>query len=260
MTTLVRLVATLAALAASAGPGQPAVAVQRDVPFAGPTGTVQRMDVFRRAPRDAPAAPAIVWVHGGGFRTGTRQAMEPYAAWFAQHGWVAATIDYRLRSFAEIRRDGYGAGEPDALQDALTAIAYLRRNATALGIDPQRIVVAGTSAGAVTALNVATGAPGLPPVRAAIAFAGYGHPESLAPGIRRCCSCTVTRTARSPSRARRSCARPRRRRPSAAISSACRGQGITRSWRDPSRTPAARPRGCVAWASADAAAERIRYL
>jgi acetyl esterase/lipase len=182
MTTLVHLVATLAALAASAGPGQPAVAVQRDVPFAGPAGAVQRMDVFRRAPRSAPAAPAIVWVHGGGFRTGTRRAMEPYAAWFARQGWIAATIDYRLRPFAEIRRDGYGAGEPDALQDALTAIAYLRRNATALGIDPQRIVVAGTSAGAVTALNVATDAPGPPPVRVAIAFAGYGHPGSLAPG------------------------------------------------------------------------------
>ncbi len=182
MTRLVRLVATIAALAASAGPGQPAVAVQRDVPFADRAGAVQRMDVFRRARRDAAAAPAIVWVHGGGFRTGTRQAMQPYAAWFAQRGWVAATIDYRLRPFAEIRRDGYGAGEPDALQDALTAIAFLRRNAATLGIDPQRIVVAGASAGAVTALNVATEAPGPPPVRAAIALAGYGHPASVAPG------------------------------------------------------------------------------
>jgi len=91
---------------------------------------------------------------------------------------VAATIDYRLRSHAEVRRFGYGIGEPEALDDADAAIGYLRANARAFGLDPARIYVAGASAGAITALNVATmGAP----VAGAVALAGYGHPSTVAP-------------------------------------------------------------------------------
>jgi acetyl esterase/lipase len=172
--------AALAALAVAAGPGPPAIAVHHAVPFADRGGVVLRMDVAR--PADAPrrARPAIVWVHGGGFHSGTRQRMEPYTRFFARRGWVAATIDYRLHTHAEVRSGGYGVGERDARDDALAAIAYLRRNAGALGVDPRRIVIAGASAGAITALDVATQAPGA--VRAAAALAGYGHPADIDAG------------------------------------------------------------------------------
>jgi acetyl esterase/lipase len=155
--------------------------VQRDVPFAHRGGLVLRMDLARPA-RPARPVPAIVWVHGGGFRTGTRGDMEPYVRYFARRGWVAATIDYRLRPFHEVSREGFGVGEADARADAVAAISHLRRNAARLGIDRDRIVVAGASAGGVTALNVATGGAGPPIVRAAIALAGYGHADALDAG------------------------------------------------------------------------------
>jgi acetyl esterase/lipase len=177
----VLLAALTASLAVSAGGAPPSAAVERDVAFARRGGLTLRMDIARPAGR-AGRAPAIVWVHGGGFRRGARQDMEPYAAFFARRGWVAATIDYRLRPFDEVRRRGFGVGERDARDDALAAIAHLRRNAARLGVDRDRIVVAGASAGAVTALNVATGGAGTAPVRAAVALAGYGHPEALDAG------------------------------------------------------------------------------
>jgi acetyl esterase/lipase len=173
-------VAALAALAVAAGAAPPPVTVQRAVPFADRGGLVLRMDVARPAGAPRAARPAIVWVHGGGFHSGTRQRMEPYTTFFAQRGWVAATIDYRLRTHAEVRAHGYAIGERDARDDALAAIAFLRRNAPALGIDRTRIVIAGASAGAITALDVATQAPGA--VRAAASLAGYGHPADMDAG------------------------------------------------------------------------------
>ncbi len=175
------VLASMAALAVAAGAPAPAVLVDRAGSFAARGGPTLRMDVFRPAPR-GDRAPAIVWVHGGGFHSGGRARMAPHAAFFAREGYVAATIDYRLQPHAEVRRHGYAVGEPAARADALAAVGHLRRNAGALGLDPARIVVAGASAGAVTALNLATQGPGTAPVAAAISLAGYGHPEDVGPG------------------------------------------------------------------------------
>jgi acetyl esterase/lipase len=172
----------LAAIAAAAVPAvaAPAPAVHRDVPFADRGGLVLRMDVTVPAVAPRRPRPAIVWVHGGGFHTGTRQQMQPYATFFAQRGWVAATIDYRLRTHADVRAHGYAVGERDARDDAVAAIVQLRRRAAGLGVDPRRIVIAGASAGAITALDVATQVPGA--VRAAVSLAGYGHAADMDAG------------------------------------------------------------------------------
>jgi acetyl esterase/lipase len=181
MCPVVHLLASIAAIAVSAV-SAPQPVVEHGVPFAARGGAVLRMDIHRPATRTAGRLPAIVWMHGGGFHTGTRGQMTPYADFFARRGYVAATIDYRLQRHAYIRRLGYGAGEAAAREDAEAAIASLRRRAVALHIDPARIVVAGASAGAVTALNVAT-VPSHPArVRAAVSLAGYGHPEAVDPG------------------------------------------------------------------------------
>ena len=156
-------------------------AVERGVPFAARSeGRVLRMDVHRPALRlRTGGAPAMVWIHGGGFHSGNRARMAPYARAFARRGWVAATIDYRLRPHAEIRARGYAVGEPDAQADAELAIAHLRRHAARYGIDPERIAVGGISAGAVTALNAAL-RPGAPAdVRGVVAISGYGPTSDL---------------------------------------------------------------------------------
>jgi acetyl esterase/lipase len=151
---------------------------------------VLRMDVHR--PRSAPPgslAPAIVWIHGGGFVHGHRRRMEPFAAYFARRGYVAATIDYRLVPHHELETPGRPPPVRAAQHDAQAAIRYLRRHAGRLRIDRSSIYVAGSSAGAMTALNVALhpddpGASGnggrSSRVRAVVSLAGFAPVDAVA--------------------------------------------------------------------------------
>lgn len=129
-----------------------------------------RLDLFspRRAERPRPA---IVWIHGGGFARGHRRDMAPFAARFARLGYVAATIDYRLFPAYDLSAPETAPEVRAARDDALAAVRWLRRHAPRLGIDPARIHVAGSSAGGMTALNVALHPAAR--VRAAVSVMGY---------------------------------------------------------------------------------------
>jgi pectinesterase len=84
------------------------------------------------------ARPGIVFVHGGGWRSGYRDNFAPMAIRMAEAGYVAATISYRLSPEARY---------PAAIQDVKAALRWMRSNAARYAIDPQRIAVAGGSAG-----------------------------------------------------------------------------------------------------------------
>ena len=103
--------------------------------------------------------PAIVWVHGGSFSSGDKTSAElvDEANTFSMKGYVNASINYRLEP------GGCSASSPtancvtaiqEALADAQTAVRFLRTNAATYGIDPGRIAIGGSSAGAITALHV----------------------------------------------------------------------------------------------------------
>ena len=118
------------------------------------------LDMYEPAGDSVAARPAIVWVHGGSFSTGTRTSPElvDEANYFAQKGYVNVSIDYRLDS---VGCTGGGsniarcvAAIQQAQQDAQTAVRFLREQAATYRIDPDRIGIGGTSAGAITALNV----------------------------------------------------------------------------------------------------------
>lgn len=100
----------------------------------------------------APLRPAIVWLHGGNFRSGTRAEMTDYAIELARRGWVSATIEYRqLKAFdPNVTIDLAAAAARD---DAEAAIAFLRDGAIA--VDPARIAIGGFSAGSITAFTLA---------------------------------------------------------------------------------------------------------
>lgn len=84
--------------------------------------------------------PAIVFFFGGGWRNGNPKQFETQAAYLARRGMVAARADYRVKSRQNVT--------PDAcVEDAKSAVRWLRQNARTLGIDPQRIAAAGGSAG-----------------------------------------------------------------------------------------------------------------
>lgn len=161
-------------------------------------GQVQdlQLDVYEPAGDTVTARPAIVWVHGGGFSGGNRTSPEivDQARTFARKGYVNVSITYRLVA------GGCSAAGPtlscltaikDAQHDAQAAVRFLRRYATEYRVDPNRIAIAGTSAGAITALNVgydstdpgSSGNPGYSSaVRAAVSLSGAKLLSGAGPG------------------------------------------------------------------------------
>jgi acetyl esterase/lipase len=101
----------------------------------------QVMDIVR--PKEAGKHPAILAIHGGGFRGGSRKGYQAICTTLAERGYVCATADYRLAPAAPF---------PAAVYDVKSAVRYLRANASRLGIDPAKIGVMGGSAGGHLAL------------------------------------------------------------------------------------------------------------
>ena len=107
-------------------------------------------------------APLLVWVHGGAWRFGTNQALRDtilrtpggeqpntqalMRAVFQKAGWAVASINYRY---------SHQALFPGALHDVKEAVRFFRANAHEFGVDPQRIAVAGGSAGGHLSMLVA---------------------------------------------------------------------------------------------------------
>lgn len=103
--------------------------------------------------------PAIIWLHGGGFTSGRRDEFTEYAERFAKRGYVAATVEYRLReggdfSYIDLSDSLGQMAKRDAQHDAQAAVRWLRANAERFRINSDQIIVAGYSAGAVAALRV----------------------------------------------------------------------------------------------------------
>ncbi len=84
---------------------------------------------------------AVVWIHGGGWTGGITETFFPHARYFASRGAVGFCIHYRL-----VKADG-SVTVGDCLADCKSAIRYIREHAEELGIDPDKIIVAGDSAG-----------------------------------------------------------------------------------------------------------------
>lgn len=101
------------------------------------------------AREDAPPAPALVFFFGGGFRAGSPAQFLPQARRLASLGVVAVLADYRVR-------DRHGTGPSHAVEDAKSAIRWLRAHAADYGVDPQRIGAAGGSSGGQLAASAAT--------------------------------------------------------------------------------------------------------
>ncbi|HWL44415.1 MAG TPA: alpha/beta hydrolase [Ilumatobacter sp.] len=104
---------------------------------AGSGGRDLHLWVHRRADRNE-RRPGIVFVHGGGWAGGSPALHLRHCHELAGRGWVTATIEYRLSPEAVW---------PAALEDVRAAIRWMRANAADLGVDPERIAVAGGSAG-----------------------------------------------------------------------------------------------------------------
>jgi acetyl esterase/lipase len=127
------------------------VAFERDVEFANPDN--QHLQVNVAYPKtDSGPFPAVVCIHGGGFRAGKRESYDKTLLTLAQHGYAAITVTYRLAPAYPF---------PAAVHDCKAAVRWLRANAAKYHVDPKRIGVMGGSAGGHLAqfLGVTAGVP-----------------------------------------------------------------------------------------------------
>lgn len=100
-----------------------------------------RMNVFEPAGhKQTDKTPVIVLFFGGGWVSGNPDSLSPHCAYFASRGIVAIAADYRVKN-------RQNTTPFESVADGKSAIRYVRAHATDLGIDPNRIVAAGTSAG-----------------------------------------------------------------------------------------------------------------
>lgn len=91
-------------------------------------------------PASGGAAPVIVFFFGGGWNGGSPSQFFPQASHFAARGMIAISAEYRTRT-------SHGTTPFESVEDGMSAVRWIRSHAADLGIDPDRLVAAGGSAG-----------------------------------------------------------------------------------------------------------------
>ena len=129
----------MAAVSFPAGSATPHadVTVVPDLPFAAPSGRPLLADLHLPAGLEAPA-PTILWIHGGGWRSGNRHVGPDLSRFFAARGFAMAAVDYRLSGRATF---------PAQIEDVKTAIRWVRSIADEYSLDAGRIGLWGASSG-----------------------------------------------------------------------------------------------------------------
>ncbi len=112
------------------------VLVENNVEYSNPDNQHLQLNLAR--PQGSGPFPAVICIHGGGFRAGTRDGYNGLIRKLAQNGYVAMTITYRLAPKYKF---------PAAIYDCKAAVRWLRANASKYHVDPGRIGVTGGSAG-----------------------------------------------------------------------------------------------------------------
>ncbi len=118
-----------------------------------PDGPLEMIVHFPPGWKDTDRRPVIVFFFGGGWENGNVSQFQTHADHLAQRGMVAARADYRVKSRQNVTPDR-------CVEDAKSAVRWIRANAGKLGVNPDRIVAAGGSAGAHLAACTAL-SPGL---------------------------------------------------------------------------------------------------
>lgn len=120
----------------------PGIVTRADIAYG--QGPSERLDVFTR--EGAAAQPTIVWVHGGAWIAGSKEGVSNYLRVLAGEGYTTVALEYST---------GYGTTYPVPVEQVNAALGYVLAHAAELNVDPARIVIAGDSAGAQIASQVA---------------------------------------------------------------------------------------------------------
>lgn len=114
------------------------VTIAKDIAYANHDGVALLGDLY--LPKDGKSVPALVAVHGGGWVQGARGVFQHWGPYLAARGVALFAISYRLAAKEKTF--------PQAVQDVLSAVQFIRGKASEFAIDPTRIGLLGASAGA----------------------------------------------------------------------------------------------------------------
>jgi acetyl esterase/lipase len=115
------------------------VATLRDQQYE--SGSATRLDVYfpAAAGQTGQRLPTVVWTHGGAWIAGYKDDAAPYFGMIARKGYTVVSLGYSLAP---------GSAYPTPIHQVNAALAYVQQNADRFHVDPDRIVMAGDSAGA----------------------------------------------------------------------------------------------------------------
>jgi acetyl esterase/lipase len=114
------------------------VAWLNNLPFGEADGSPLLLDACSPSRTSTRPQPVVIWVHGNGWSSGQRCDDAGICQLYARHGFFALTIDYRLSPHATF---------PAQIEDVKAAIRWVRASAATYALDPERIGIAGFSAG-----------------------------------------------------------------------------------------------------------------
>ena len=113
------------------------VLFEKNIEYSNPDDQHLQLNMARPKEGTGPF-PAVICIHGGGFRAGTRESFNGLCLQLAERGYVAVTVSYRLAPKYQF---------PAAVYDVKAAVRWMRANAEKYQIDPDRIGTTGGSAG-----------------------------------------------------------------------------------------------------------------
>jgi para-nitrobenzyl esterase len=128
--------------------------IARDAMEGGSSEDCLYLNVWTQAGKPDEKRPVIVWIHGGGFTSGSGGVPLYDGAGPASKGVVMVTINYRLGVFGFLahpeltKESGHNASGNYGLLDMFAALQWVRKNIAAFGGDPANVTIAGQSAGA----------------------------------------------------------------------------------------------------------------
>jgi len=135
----------LLAVALRSGAQPAGLLIEKDIVYGEAGGHQLKLDVYRKAPTDADVnlqnrLPAVIAVHGGAWRGGSKQEFAALCQGLANYGYVAFSVDYRLVTPTNNKY-------PAQIDDVQRAVRWVRSNAKQYNIDPDRVGAIGASAG-----------------------------------------------------------------------------------------------------------------
>ncbi len=110
---------------------------QKDITYAGTANDSQTLDLYR--PKNTKGSvPLIIWIHGGGWKNGSKENCLPIRLGFTERGYAVASLNYRLTGDAPF---------PAQIEDCKAAVRWLRAHAKEYGLDASHFGAWGSSAG-----------------------------------------------------------------------------------------------------------------